>query len=103
MVAVADAVKPEARTVVAALHRMGMRVWMITGDTRCVGGRRRVGGRVRGREGGVCTVLAALHRMGMRVWMITGTPGAEDLGKIQADPRCSTQRRGQGLPTSTLP
>lgn len=35
VVAVADPVKPEARRVVAALHRMGMRVWMITGDSRC--------------------------------------------------------------------
>lgn len=29
----------EARRVVAALHRMGMRVWMLTGDTRWGGGR----------------------------------------------------------------
>jgi P-type E1-E2 ATPase len=34
VVAVADAVKPEAGRVVAALHRMGLRVWMMTGDSR---------------------------------------------------------------------
>jgi P-type E1-E2 ATPase len=38
VIAIADALKPESRRVVAALHRMGMRVWMITGDSRWVGG-----------------------------------------------------------------
>jgi len=32
VVAITDQVKPEAGRVVAALHRMGMRVWMMTGD-----------------------------------------------------------------------
>jgi hypothetical protein len=43
VIAIADALKPESRRVVAALHRMGMRVWMITGDSRY--GRAGQGGR----------------------------------------------------------
>lgn len=34
VVGVADALRPEAPAAVAALKRMGMDVWMITGDTR---------------------------------------------------------------------
>ncbi|PNH01066.1 Copper-transporting ATPase 1, partial [Tetrabaena socialis] len=37
LVALRDSVKPEARRVVSALHRMGLTVWMATGDSRWVG------------------------------------------------------------------
>ncbi|GLI70162.1 hypothetical protein VaNZ11_014785 [Volvox africanus] len=34
LIALRDSIKPEARRVVSALHRMGMEVWMASGDSR---------------------------------------------------------------------
>ncbi|GIL87273.1 hypothetical protein Vretifemale_15378 [Volvox reticuliferus] len=36
LISLRDSIKPEARRVVSALHRMGMEVWMASGDSRSV-------------------------------------------------------------------
>ncbi|HYN83993.1 MAG TPA: heavy metal translocating P-type ATPase [Pyrinomonadaceae bacterium] len=70
LVAVADAAKPEAREAVASLRRLGVEVWMLTGDNRRTA-------RAVAREVGIEKVLAEILPEGK----------AEEVAKLQAEGR----------------